>query len=133
MVIIRLMGGRGGTTRASTSKQIKELKLFAREMFPQIANTDFEYTWGGNIALTLDHFPQISILDSGVVSLSGYNGRGVAFATALGTVVADFLNGTPAEELNFPIKAMKAIPFPKLQQVVIPFAAWYKRLLDGFD
>ena len=95
-----LMGGRGGSTNASTLKQIKELKFLARAIFPQIGDIDFKHVWGGNVALTLDHFPQICMLENDIISLSGYNGRGVALATALGKVVADFLKGKLPDEAD---------------------------------
>ncbi len=128
-----LMGGRGGSTNASTLKQIKELKFLARAIFPQIGDIDFKHVWGGNVALTLDHFPQICMLENDIISLSGYNGRGVALATVLGKVVADFLKGVASEELEFPITSLTAIPFPKFQQSAIPVVAWYKKILDRMD
>jgi glycine/D-amino acid oxidase-like deaminating enzyme len=128
-----LVGGRGGTSNRTTKKQIQELKLFATEMFPNIGGVEFDYVWGGNVALTLDHFPQICSFDNGIISLSGYNGRGVALTTTLGRVVGEFLNGKPALELDFPVKRLKTIPFQEFQKVIVPFAAWYKKLLDSID
>jgi len=128
-----LVGGRGGTSKRTTQKQIQELKLFATEMFPNIGGVEFDYVWGGNVALTLDHFPQICSFDNGIISLSGYNGRGVALTTTLGRVVGEFLNGKPALELDFPVKRLKTIPFQEFQKVIVPFAAWYKKLLDSID
>ena len=128
-----LVGGRGGTSNRTTKKQIQELKLFATEMFPNIGSVEFDYVWGGNVALTLDHFPQICSFDNGIISLSGYNGRGVALTTSLGRVVGEFLNGKPTLELDFPVKRLKTIPFQEFQKVIVPFAAWYKKLLDSID
>ena len=127
-----MMGGRGATSEQGTANQIKEVRRLVRKMFPQVGDIVFEDAWGGNVALTLDHFPQISVLDNGVISLSGYNGRGVALATVLGKVVADFLNGTPAKELSFPITSMKPIPF--LQYHKYAFQSYLGiKVLDNFD
>ena len=40
------------------------------------------------MALTLDHLPKISELGPGMWSGGGYNGRGVAMATAMGRLLA---------------------------------------------
>ena len=128
-----LMGGRGGVSNRGTYLQIEGLKRSVSKMFPLIGDIQYDYSWGGNVALTLDHYPQISVFDNGVISLSGYNGRGVALTTVLGRVVAEFLNGVPAEELSFPIKRLKTIPFSRLHNIILPFAAWYKKLLDNVD
>ena len=128
-----LMGGRGGVSNRGTSIQIKNLKHSVKEMFPFIGEIKYDYSWGGNVALTLDHFPQISVFKNGIISLSGYNGRGVALTTVLGKVVAEFLNQVPEKDLNFPIQKLKSIPFPKYHNMVLPFATWYKKLLDSVE
>ncbi len=81
-----LMGGRGGTSNKTIRQQIAELKNHVRKMFPELADINFDYAWGGDIALTKDQFPHIIELHNGIISLSGYNGRGVAMATVLGKV-----------------------------------------------
>ena len=128
-----LMGGRGGVSNRGTYLQIEGLKRSVSKMFPLIGDIQYDYSWGGNVALTLDHYPQISVFDNGVISLSGYNGRGVALTTVLGRVVAEFLNGAPPEDLSFPIKQLKTIPFSRLHNIILPFASWYKKLLDNID
>ena len=128
-----LMGGRGGVSNRGTSAQIKDLKRSVSEMFPIIGEIKYDYSWGGNVALTLNHFPQISVFENGIISLSGYNGRGVALTTVLGKVVAEFLNQIPEKDLNFPIQKLKAIPFSKYHNMVLPFATWYKKLLDSVE
>ena len=128
-----LMGGRGGVSNRGTSIQIEDLKYYVKEMFPIIGEIKYDYSWGGNVALTLNHFPQISVFENGIISLSGYNGRGVALTTALGKVVAEFLSQVPEKDLNFPIQKLKSIPFPKYHNMVLPFATWYKKLLDSVE
>ena len=128
-----LLGGRGGVSNSGTARQIADLKNSMSEMFPIIGDVKYDYSWGGNVALTLDHYPHISVFNNGVISLSGYNGRGVALTTVLGKVVAEFLNQVPIEELHFPIKRLKSIPFSQFHNLVLPLAAWYKKLLDNIE
>ena len=127
-----LMGGRGGTSNLTTNQQILELKNFIVKMFPNLRDISFEYCWGGNVALTLNHYPQICELSKGMISLSGYNGRGNAMTTVLGKVVADKLSGLEDKDLDFPVTKHESVPFGKLHQVVLPLAMGYNRVLDKY-
>lgn len=128
-----IMGGRGGTSNKTIKTQIEELKSHVKVMFPALADIEFEYSWGGNIAITLDHYPHIAELNNGVISLSGYNGRGVAMATVLGKVVAEYLSGVSKKDLEFPVKKVQSLPFTGLQKQFVPFAIWFKKLADTLD
>ncbi len=128
-----LMGGRGGVSNRGTSIQIEDLKRSIKDMFPIIGDIKYDYSWGGNVAITLNHYPQISVFENGIISLSGYNGRGVALTTVLGKVVAEFLNQVPEKDLDFPIEKLKSIPFPHYYNIVLPFVTWYKKLLDSLE
>ena len=67
------------------------------------------------------------------LSLSGFNGRGVAMATVLGRVLSEHISGVPKEELDFPVKKIRPLSFPGLQKKLIPLAIWYKKLADRWD
>jgi len=57
----------------------------------------------------------------------GYNGRGVAMATALGRVLADWASGTPEDQLDFPVTDPRPIPFHFLSKpAVSATVAWYR-------
>jgi len=60
----------------------------------------------------------------------GYNGRGVAMATAMGTVLAARVSGTAPEDLDFPMMALKPMPFHGLRRPVLEAIFLYRRLLD---
>ena len=128
-----LMGGRGGTSNRTITQQFQELQLHVETMFPALSEVNFDYAWGGNIALTYDHFPHISELENGIVSLSGFNGRGIAMATVLGRVVSDFFRGVPSEDLDYPIRNLKPLTLPTLQKKLLPLAILYKKFADHWD
>ena len=66
----------------------------------------------------------------GVMAAMGYNGRGVAMATVLGKVMADWATGTPVADLPFPVTRPRPIPFYFLRRpAVVATVAWSRRSL----
>ncbi|MEM1352995.1 MAG: FAD-binding oxidoreductase [Pseudomonadota bacterium] len=125
-----LMGGRGTYNDASTRRQIERLKRVTAEMFPQLANTEWHYAWGGFVALTRDHYPHLDELAPGLIAGVGYNGRGVAIATAMGTVLAKWAQGVPNHDLDFPVSPLKPLPLPFAREFVVEAEIMRLRLLD---
>ena len=69
-------------------------------------------------------------LAPGVIAALGYNGRGVAMATALGAAVAASLREGDAETLAFPIEAPRGVPFHSVRLPVLALATQFYRLRD---
>jgi len=125
-----LMGGRGTYNDGSTRRQIERLKRVTVEMFPQLADTDWDYAWGGFVALTRDHYPHLDELAPGLMAGLGYNGRGVAIATALGTVMAKWAQGVPNSDLDFPVSPLKPLPLSFAREFAVEAEILRLRLLD---
>jgi sarcosine oxidase len=60
----------------------------------------------------------------------GYNGRGIAMATAMGKVFADYLT-TAENTLPFPVSPFSTIPFHPLQRVYLGAAIRWFMLRDA--
>ncbi|MEM6577070.1 MAG: FAD-binding oxidoreductase [Pseudomonadota bacterium] len=125
-----LMGGRGTYNDASTKRQIERLKRVTGEMFPQLSETEWDYAWGGFVALTRDHYPHLDELAPGLIAGVGYNGRGVAIATAMGTVLAKWAQGVPERDLDFPVSPLKPLPFSFAREYAVEAEILRLRLLD---
>ena len=125
-----LMGGRGTYNDSSTRRQFERLKRVTSEMFPQLANTEWEYSWGGFVALTRDHYPHLDELAPGLMAGVGYNGRGVAIATAMGTVLAKWAQGVPNADLDFPVSPLKPLPLSFAREFAVEAEILRLRLLD---
>ncbi|MEX0922642.1 MAG: FAD-binding oxidoreductase [Rhodovibrionaceae bacterium] len=120
-----MIGGRGAERNASVAKRLRALRGAAQALFPQLGAESWRYHWGGLVALTPDHYPHLHEPLPGLVAALGYNGRGVAMATAMGRVLADKLTGSADTELDFPVTALQPIPFHGLRRPVIAAAmAW---------
>src|SRR5262249_49630425 len=82
----------GERVRAHVGKRIAWL-------FPELGNPGFDYAWHGQIAMTADRLPHLHELASGLWAALGYNGRGVALATALGPVLTQPRRGVAPDGL----------------------------------
>jgi glycine/D-amino acid oxidase-like deaminating enzyme len=74
------------------------------KLFPQLRDVEFEHEWYGWIGMTSNSLPRFHYLDRNVVSMSGYNGRGIAPGTAFGRDLALLVSGRiAAADLALPM------------------------------
>lgn len=68
--------------------------------------------WGGWIAMTLNFLPLIGPLDTGgrLFRAIGYNGHGVAQATAVGDLLADLITGRENEWAGTIVRRAPTLP-----------------------
>ena len=78
--------------------------------FPELGDAAIEFVWEGKVAMTVDRLPRAMELGPGVWTALGYNGRGVALATAMGRLLAGrCLEGLKADD---PVPAALRRPHP---------------------
>ncbi len=102
-----------------------------QEIYPQLAGISFEYHWAGFVAMTPDHLPHLHEVAPGIVAGLGYNGRGVAMATMMGTLLARRLLGEDAEDLGFPVTPVRPMRLHRFSRFGAAAAIQYLRALDG--
>ncbi|MEM6679270.1 MAG: FAD-binding oxidoreductase [Pseudomonadota bacterium] len=125
-----VIGGRGAMGERSTRQRQQALRDNAIALFPQLGNADWQHAWGGNAAMTRSGLPGLHLLAPNVMAGLGFNGRGVASATVMGTILADWATGTPAEALDFPVTPATPIPFHSLRNLGVGATISTLRLLD---
>jgi glycine/D-amino acid oxidase-like deaminating enzyme len=126
-----VIGGRGGDGPRAVRAAQARLRRLALRMFPQLpGDLVWERAWGGRVALTEDHLPHLCEPAPGLLTAAGYNGRGIAMATALGRVLADKATGAPDAELDYPVDRLRPIPFHALRKPVIRLAVAVKAVQD---
>jgi glycine/D-amino acid oxidase-like deaminating enzyme len=126
-----IIGGRGAYSQSGTLEQQDSLRCAARRLFPQLAGVDWPYAWGGNVAMTIDHFPQLYQVESGLMAGLGYNGRGVAMSVALGKVLAEWASGKSVHSLDYPVTSMRRIPFYGWRRPIVGLLTRYYRFRDS--
>ncbi|SIT19268.1 NAD(P)/FAD-dependent oxidoreductase [Insolitispirillum peregrinum] len=104
-------------------------------VFPIFAKTgvQFDYHWDGLIGFTTDFLPHLHQLAPGILSVVGYNGRGVALATACGKMLAEAALGHAPEDLDLPQSPIAPIPFHGAIEKVATLELLRYRLRDSRD
>lgn len=69
--------------------------------FPMLPEVDFEYTWGGALALSRNHSGYFGQLAANVFGALCCNGLGVTRGTVTGKLLADWLAGERSELIDF--------------------------------
>lgn len=125
-----VMGGRGTYNDSSTRRQIAWLRKVSVELFPQLDGVEWQHAWGGFVALTRDHYPHLHEVQPGMMAGLGYNGRGVAIATAMGRVMARWAAGARGDDLDFPLSPVKPLPLAFAREWVVEAEILRLRFLD---
>ncbi|WP_085618067.1 MULTISPECIES: FAD-binding oxidoreductase [unclassified Pseudomonas] len=73
--------------------------------FPMLPGVNFEYTWGGALALSRNHMGFFGKLAPNVVGAMCCNGLGVTRGTVTGKLLADWLAGDKNELIEFLLNA----------------------------
>ncbi|MEM7522319.1 MAG: FAD-binding oxidoreductase [Pseudomonadota bacterium] len=127
-----VMGGRGAMGDGSIRVRQQALRAAATELYPQLGDTVWDHAWGGDVAMTRDSLPGLHRLAPNVMAGLGFNGRGVANATVMGTILADWALGTPEAALDFPVSEPRRIPFHAFRNIGLGATVAALRLLDRF-
>ena len=108
----RLIFGSVGSLRgAGTSVHRSWARRVLAGLFPGLADLGFEHEWYGRIGMTADAIPRFHQLARNTVSISGYNGRGIAPGTSFGRDLALLVAGRiRAADLALPAAAPRQVP-----------------------
>ncbi|WP_330629469.1 FAD-dependent oxidoreductase (plasmid) [Thioclava litoralis] len=125
-----LLGGRGDFTAPEGPRRFRMIEAEIRRLYG--AGLTMEHYWYGRIAMTPDHRIRLVAPAPGLFAATGFNGRGVALATALGQRIAEhFLTGRP---MPLPVQTkMTQMPLYGLHPLYGTLALHYYRLRDALD
>ena len=99
--------------------------------FPQVADAELEFAWGGSVAITRSRFPNLSREGRRVYCAQGFSGHGAALSGFAGKLVADAMLGD-AGKFDIFARARHA-PFPggrMLRAPLLVLGMLYYRLRD---
>ena len=125
-----LMGGRSISRDTSDPARFARLTQYSERLFPAIKGLPWQYFWNGQLAITPDHYPHLHEPAPGVIAALGYNGRGVAMATAMGGEIARRILGASDAEMSMPITDLKPMPFHALWKTGVAARIVYGRIQD---
>lgn len=125
-----LMGGRGPQRDLSHPSELEYLAAYARRLWPVLRDARWTHAWSGRLAMTADHYPHLHQPAQGVLACLGYNGRGVAMATAMGAQLArGIAEGISA--IDMPVTGMRPIPLHGLWRPAVATRVAYGRIRDA--
>lgn len=123
-----LFGGRASYTGLQPPRLHATMLKRMRNVYPQLADVEFEYLWGGFVGVTMNRAPDFGRTDSNIYYAHGYSGHGMAVSGLAGRVVAEAIRGQ-----NERLDAFGRIqhrPFPGGNALRTPLLAlamsWYK-------
>jgi len=95
-----------------------------RRLFPALGGLDFQAEWFGMIGMTDDNLPRFHRLDRNVLTICGYNGRGIAPGTVFGRLLADMVLGKLSDaDCPLPCTTPKDARFRSLREGFIEWGA----------
>lgn len=122
-----VIGGRGPQRPLPGPEAVRYLADYAQKLWPALRGAEWTHGWNGQIAITADHYPHLHEPAPGLIAALGYNGRGVAMATAMGGQVARRLLG---QEVDMPVTSIKPVPFHGFWKLGVAARVWQGRVLD---
>ena len=105
--------------------------VMARRMgkvFPQLADVDFDYVWGGTVDISVNRAPHWGRIGSNVYFAQGFSGHGVAATNLAGRVIAEAIRGQSARLDAFARIAHHDFPGGRALRtpMLVAAMAWYK-------
>jgi glycine/D-amino acid oxidase-like deaminating enzyme len=128
-----VMGGRGPFKDRPGPEDAGRLRRAVSRLFPQLGDVAYEFHWSGRVAFTADHLPHLHELAPGVHAGVGFNGRGIAMATMMGSLLAKRALGKRPAEIDFPITPMRCIPLHVFYRPAVRTVAEYCRFRDALE
>lgn len=126
-----LFGGRATAGNARLDRLRTTLRQRMGRVFPQLAGQDFDYLWGGQVAMTASRAPQFGRLGSRVLYAQGYSGQGVALAGLAGKLMAEAVRQrSEGFDLFARLRHLPVPPGASMQTALRALALFYYQLRD---
>ena len=88
-----LFGGRVSYSGLDPANTARVTRARMVRVFPQLAGTKIEYSWGGHLDITLNRAPHFGRLAPDVYFLQGFSGHGIALTGMAGKLIAEAIAG----------------------------------------
>jgi gamma-glutamylputrescine oxidase len=88
-----LFGGRVSYSTLMPPSLPRAMRRKMLEVFPDLADVGFDYTWGGFVAITMERTPHVGRIGANVYFAQGFSGQGVAMTGVVGKILAEAIAG----------------------------------------
>jgi gamma-glutamylputrescine oxidase len=89
-----LFGGRVSYSALQPPRLAESMQRRLVRIFPQAADLDVEYAWGGYLDITRSRAPDFGRLAPNIYYLQGFSGHGMSLTALAGKLVAEAVSGT---------------------------------------
>ena len=129
----RLMfGGRGNFRDDPAADDYRKIIAGLHWIYPELAEAQIAFRWTGRVAMTYDHLPHLHQPFDDLTMALGYNGRGVALASALGAAIGRYI-ADRSQPLPFEFSKINPLPLHGMHPYYATMAIWYYRLRDMLE
>ncbi|GDY25192.1 FAD-dependent oxidoreductase [Agarivorans sp. Toyoura001] len=126
-----LFGGRVSYSGIEPRDLAKTMKQRMDWVFPQLADEQVEFAWGGNVGITINRAPHFGRIAPNVYFAQGFSGHGIAATGLAGQLMAESIMAT-SERFDI-FEKIPHMPFPGgrlLRTPALVLAMSYYRLRD---
>lgn len=90
----RLIFGGGENYRARFPEDIANfVRPKMLNLFPQLADVNIDYAWGGTLSVTVNRLPHVGRLAPNLYFAQGYSGHGISISNFAGKIIAEVIGG----------------------------------------
>jgi gamma-glutamylputrescine oxidase len=123
-----LFGGRVSYSTVAPANLTQAMRQRMLSVFPQLLDVKMDYSWGGNVAITMNRGPHFGQVGKDLYFAQGFSGHGIAATGLAGKLLAEAVAGQ-AERFDL-FKEISHLPFPggtlfKTPALVLAMA-WYR-------
>ncbi|WP_439685407.1 FAD-binding oxidoreductase [Cupriavidus oxalaticus] len=113
----RLLFGAGETFNARPPQNlVQRIRARMVQVFPQTADLDIDYAWGGFVDVTMNRAPDLGRIGSCLYYAQGFSGHGLLFAGMAGKLIAEAMSGD----------ASRFDVFTRIRHHQFPGGAWFR-------
>ena len=123
-----LFGGRVSYTTLAPPNLTHSMRQRMLKVFPQLEDVRMDYSWGGNVAITMNRGPHFGRVGKDLYFAQGFSGHGIAATGLAGKLLAEAVAGQ-AERFDL-FNEISHLPFPggtllRMPALVLAMA-WYR-------
>ncbi|MGF6545503.1 NAD(P)/FAD-dependent oxidoreductase [Paraburkholderia youngii] len=128
----RLLFGAGESYDATTPRNlIDRMRRRMTGVFPQLADVNIEYAWGGFVDVTMNRAPDLGRIGDNLYYVQGFSGHGLVFAGMAGKILADAIGGDASRFDVFSRIRHRRFPGGKrLRTQALVLGMWYYKLRE---
>lgn len=127
------VGDHGPSRDVFKLSDFANLKKRAVAVFPALADVNWDFHWGGRVAMTKDSLPFMHQIAPGLTVGMGYNGRGVAMGSMMGAMLADHIINKQTSDSAFPITVPDKFKMHAFRDIGVSVAVKWFTLRDYIE